>query len=145
MQYVQNSLLSFYLLVFDFHYTHLQPHQIPDGKTESGIRKVPIADKVLPFYKDWYNSCPDCEYLLHTEAEKHFKLCNYYCSHFSAIDGTVKDFIAADIPAYPYQPRQALTRRLSKRLWGHSGAMTLTEKMYTHFDIKELVDAINKI
>ena len=28
---------------------------------------------------------------------------------------------------------------------GHSGAMTLTEKVYTHFDVKELVNAINKI
>ena len=27
----------------------------------------------------------------------------------------------------------------------HSGAMTLTEKIYTHFDVKELVDVINKI
>ncbi|MGL5260647.1 MAG: tyrosine-type recombinase/integrase [Lachnospiraceae bacterium] len=32
-----------------------------------------------------------------------------------------------------------------KKIVGHSGAMTLTEKVYTHFDIKELVDAINKI
>lgn len=27
----------------------------------------------------------------------------------------------------------------------HSGAMTLTPKKYTHFDIKELVDSIKKI
>ena len=32
-----------------------------------------------------------------------------------------------------------------KKIVGHSGAMTLTEKVYTHFDIKELVDAINRI
>ena len=32
-----------------------------------------------------------------------------------------------------------------KKIVGHSSAMTLTEKVYTHFDIKELVDAINKI
>lgn len=24
------------------------------SKTENGLRKVPIADKVLPFYKAWY-------------------------------------------------------------------------------------------
>ena len=28
---------------------------------------------------------------------------------------------------------------------GHSGVMSLTEKVYTHPDIKELLDAINKI
>ena len=27
---------------------------------------------------------------------------------------------------------------------GHSGAMTLTEKVYTHLDMQVLVDAINK-
>lgn len=32
-----------------------------------------------------------------------------------------------------------------KKIVGHSGAMTLTEKVYTHFDVKELVNAINKI
>ena len=38
-----------------------------------------------------------------------------------------------------------INRTIIKKIVGHSGAMTLTEKVYTHFDIKELVDAINKI
>ena len=49
-----------------------QYFDVISSKTENGIRKVPIADKVLPFYKSWYASCPDCEYLLHTEDGKHF-------------------------------------------------------------------------
>ncbi len=32
-----------------------------------------------------------------------------------------------------------------KKIVGHSGAMTLTEKVYTHFDVRELVNAINMI
>ena len=31
-----------------------------------------------------------------------------------------------------------------KKIVGHSGAMTLTEKVYTHLDMHVLVDAINK-
>ena len=31
------------------------------SKTENGLRKVPIADKVLPFYKAWYKGS-QCEY-----------------------------------------------------------------------------------
>ena len=31
-----------------------------------------------------------------------------------------------------------------KKIVGHSGAMTLTEKVYTHLDMQILVDAINK-
>ena len=33
-----------------------QYFDVIDSKTENGIRKVPIADKLLPYYKDWYNS-----------------------------------------------------------------------------------------
>ena len=36
-----------------------QYFDVIDSKTENGIRKVPIADKLLPYYKDWYNSCHD--------------------------------------------------------------------------------------
>ena len=32
-----------------------------------------------------------------------------------------------------------------KKIIGHKGAMSLTEIVYTHFEIEELVDAINKI
>ena len=32
-----------------------------------------------------------------------------------------------------------------KKIVGHSGAMTLREKVYTHLDMQVLVDAINKI
>ena len=32
-----------------------------------------------------------------------------------------------------------------KKIVGHSGAMALTERVYTHLDIEILVEAINKI
>ena len=57
-----------------------QYFDVIDSKTENGIRKVPIADKLLPFYKAWYESCPDCKYLLHTEDGKPFKYRNYFDS-----------------------------------------------------------------
>ena len=31
-----------------------------------------------------------------------------------------------------------------QKIVGHSGAMSLTEKVYTHLDVQILVDAINK-
>ena len=31
-----------------------------------------------------------------------------------------------------------------KKIMGHSGAMTLTEKVYTHYDVKELVETRKK-
>ena len=32
-----------------------------------------------------------------------------------------------------------------KKIVGHSGAMTMTEKVYTHLDVEVLINAINKI
>lgn len=38
-----------------------------------------------------------------------------------------------------------VTQSIIKMVVGHSRAMTLTEKVYTHFDMKALVEAINQI
>lgn len=54
------------------------------SKTENGLRKVPIADKLLPFYKAWFERS-QCEYLLHTPDQKHFDYRNYYDSYFTPL------------------------------------------------------------
>ena len=125
-----------------------QYFDVISSKTENGIRKVPIADKVLPFYKNWYNSHPTCAYLLHKEDGKHFQYRNYYDSYFKPLVEQL------NINRTPHCCRHTCISMLAetnvnqtiiKKIVGHSGAMTLTEKVYTHFDIKELIDAINKI
>ena len=32
-----------------------------------------------------------------------------------------------------------------KKIVGHAGAMTLTERVYTHLDIEKLIEAVNRI
>ena len=124
-----------------------QYFDVISSKTENGIRKVPIADKLLPFYKAWYESS-DCEYLLHTENQEHFTYRNYKDSYW---------FPLVDVLGMKHQPhdtRHTCTSMLAeahvdptmiKKIVGHSGAMTLTEKVYTHLDIEVLVAEINKI
>lgn len=118
------------------------------SKTENGIRKVPSAYKVLPFYQNWYTTDSSCDYLLHTEDGIHFKYRNYYDSYFRPLMEQL------GIKRTPHCCRHICISMLAKagtdqtiikKIVGHSGAMTLTEKVYTHFDVKELVDAINKI
>lgn len=125
-----------------------QYFDVIDSKTENGIRKVPIADKLLPFYKAWYESCPDCKYLLHTEDGKPFKYRNYFDSYWTPLMEQI------GITRTPHCTRHTCISTLSeagiqettiKKIVGHSGAMTLTEKVYTHLDVQVLVDAINKI
>ena len=124
-----------------------QYFDVIESKTENGIRKVPIADKLLPFYKGWYESCPDCEYLLHTEDGKPFKYRNYYDSYWTPLTEQI------GINRTPHCTRHTCISMLSeagvqdttiKKIVGHSGAMSLTEKVYTHLDVQILVDAINK-
>ena len=125
-----------------------QYFDVISSKTENGIRKVPIADKVLPFYKAWFEDNPECEYLIHTPDGKHFQYRNYYDSYFHPLMEQLK------IDRTPHCCRHTcismlaeagINQTIIKKIAGHSGAMTLTEKVYTHFDIKELVDAINEI
>lgn len=124
-----------------------QYFDVISSKTESGIRKVPIADKVLPFYRAWYESS-ECEYLLHTEDQKRFVYRNYYDSYWLPM----MEHIGFDHT--PHDTRHTCISMLAeahvdqtmiKKIAGHSGAMTLTERVYTHLDIEALVQAINKI
>ncbi|MBE5935375.1 MAG: site-specific integrase [Lachnospiraceae bacterium] len=125
-----------------------QYFEIKQSKTESGLRKVPIADKTLPFFTEWYNSNSDCDYLVHTNDGHHLNYRNYYKSYFTPI------MIKLRINGTPHCCRHTcismlakadVNQTLIKLIVGHSGAMSLTEKVYTHLDIKELVEAINKI
>lgn len=117
------------------------------SKTENGIRKVPIADKVLPFYKAWYESS-DCEYLLHTDDNKKFTYRNYKDSYWTPLIENL------GMEHNPHDTRHTCISMLAeahvdptmiKKIVGHSGSMSLTEKVYTHLDIQSLVEAINKI
>ena len=117
------------------------------SKTENDLRKVHIADKVLPFYKAWYEGS-QCEYLLHTPDQKYFDYRNYYDSYFTPL----MEQLGYD--QTPHCTRHTCISMLTeahvdqttiKKIVGHSGAMTLTERVYTHLDIETLVEAINKI
>ena len=117
------------------------------SKTENGLRKVPIADKLLPFYKAWYEGLK-CEYLLHTPDHRHFDYRNYLDSYFTPLMEQL---------GYEHKPHDTrhtcismlteahVDQTMIKKIVGHSGAMTLTERVYTHLDIETLVEAINQI
>lgn len=119
------------------------------SKTENGIRRVPIADKILPFFKIWYESSK-CKYLVRTNENEHFKYRNYYDAYWKPVikslgisQGITPHFcrhtcisMLADAKVEP---------TIIKTIVGHSGAMSMTESIYTHLDIQTLIDAINLI
>ena len=128
-------------------YLDEQYFDVIDSKTENGTRKVPIADKVLPFFKAWYDDT-DSEYLLHTENGEQFKYRNYYDSYFIPLMvnlGFDKTTHCCRHTCISMLAEAKVSQTTIKKIVGHSGAMTLTERIYTHLDIEELVNAINKI
>lgn len=120
--------------------------KIVASKTAAGIRTAPIAEKVYPFFEYWY-SLNDCEYLLSTPDGEHFKYRNYYDSYWMPLIDTL------GMKHRPHDTRHTCISMLTvagvsdkviKKIVGHKG-QGVTEVVYTHFEIEELIDAINKI
>lgn len=120
--------------------------KITAAKTAAGIRTVPIADKVIPFFEYWYNK-NDCEYLLSTPDGSHFLYKNYYDSYWTPLIN------ALGMHHRPHDTRHTcislltvagINDKVIKKIVGHKG-QGVTEVVYTHFEMEELLDAINRI
>lgn len=118
-----------------------------ESKTDAGIRKVPISEKVYPYYLYWMQKT-DNKYLLTTPDDKHLTYRNFRDSYW---DPLIKELGMTHLPhdtrhtTISMLAKAEVNQTIIKRIVGHSGAMSLTERVYTHFDIKQLVEAINKI
>lgn len=121
-------------------------YNVVAAKTAAGVRTVPIAEKVYPFFEYWYN-LNDSEYLLSTPEGEHFKYRNYYDSYWKPL------LNAVGMKHRPHDTRHTcislltvagVSDKVIKKIVGHKG-QGVTEVVYTHFEIEELIDAINKI
>jgi len=119
---------------------------IIDSKTEAGVRSVPIAAKILPFFKRWMKR--KSEYLLSGSGGKPFTYHHFFVSHWKRL------FRKLGIDHLPHDTRYTTVSLLAKanvnqtiikKIVGHSRAQSLTERVYTHFNIQHLVDAIDLI
>lgn len=154
-QYAQIVLMLIYsgvrvseLLDLKRENVHIDEHyfNVVESKTENVIRIVPIADKTYPFFRKWYDD--DCEYLLHTPEGAHFDYRNYYDSYWTPVMELI------NCSHKPHDTRHTCISMLTekevsptmiKKIVGHSGAMSLTERVYTHVNVQELLRAINRI
>lgn len=115
------------------------------SKTRAGVRAVPIAEKILPFFQSWMQK--DCEYLICTPENNHFLYKNYYDSYWKPLMENL------NMNHRPHDTRHTcisllaaadVNDKIIKKIIGHKG-QSVTENVYTHFEIEELLDAINKI
>ena len=130
-------------------HVHLNEHyfDVVASKTESGVRKVPISDYIYPFFKNWYFSS-DGEYMFHTKDNQPFKYRNYYDSYFMPIMEQIDVNLTPHCCRHTFVSLLAeanISQTYNKLIVGHKGAMSLNERVYTHIDMKELINAVNSI
>ena len=116
------------------------------SKTAAGVRDVPIADKILPLFKEQ----------MQTEGEHLFSKNNLKQYTYIAFKNQYWDKLPEllETEHLPHDTRHTCVSRLAekkveqtiiKKIVGHVGAMSVTEKVYTHYDIKPLLEAVNLI
>lgn len=120
---------------------------VKESKTDAGIRSVPIARKVMPFFEYWYNK-NDCAYLISTPDARHFEYRNYFDSYWKPL--------LKHIGMESHRPHDTrhtcismltaakVDERFIQKIVGHKG-QNVTQQVYTHLEIEELIAEINKI
>ena len=119
---------------------------VKESKTEAGIREVPIAEKIVPFFEYWMQK--DCEFLVCTPDQNHFEYRNYYDSYWKPLMEPLK------MQSHkPHDTRHTcvsmlttagVDERIIKKIVGHKG-QGVTETVYTHLELPVKLEAINKI
>ncbi len=133
---------------------------VRESKTEAGIREVPIAEKVVPFFEYWLSR--DCDHFICTPDDKPFTYRNYYDSYWIplmlefgfgkyVVDDTKKEQVYNG--HRPHDTRHTCVSLLTekevddrfiKKIVGHKG-QGVTETVYTHIELPIKLDAINSI
>lgn len=122
---------------------------ITDAKTENGIRQVPIHEAMVPIYQSFYKNY-NKYFLTCDSTNTKFGYANFRDSYYDQLI----DYYNWSKDLTPHNVRKtcsSLLKRFNadtmyhKLILGHSGALTLTEKVYTKVDVEKLVETINKI
>ena len=120
------------------------------AKTEHGVRKVPISDKTLAYWQYFFDK-PGSEYLISMDGRDFHEKKGYtaYKDTYWAPFMEAIEFGKRDI----HETRHTCSTMLHaaevydakiNRILGHTGK-TVAENVYTHLEIQELIEAINKI
>ena len=122
-------------------FIHDRYFKVTASKTKSGIREVPIADKIFPLFKKWYDK--KSEFLISDDAGNAFQ--------YTAVLSGLKNML--EKKHTPHDTRHTcismlteagIDTRIIKQIVGHA-SNNVTESVYTHIDIKIKIDAINRI
>lgn len=116
-----------------------QYFNIIKSKTKSGIRQVPIADKLIPLFKKWMEN--DSEYLICSPTGKKIIYNNFRINNWNRLapNHTLHDTRHTFISM---MTAQNIDSRIIKKIVGHS-SNDVTQNVYTHIDLKTKLDVVN--
>jgi integrase len=119
---------------------------VTKSKTDAGIRTVPIAKKVLPFF-EWWMKKNNSEYLISSPKAKHFNYANYYNYYWKPM---MEELHMEHTPhatrhtCISLMTAAKIDERFIQAIVGHEG-QNVTRQVYTHFEIQELIAEIDKL
>ena len=120
---------------------------IKKSKTEAGIRIVPIHDKVYDFWKEFYNLSKTEVMFVGTSGQR-LEYSNFAKIYWRPIMEQLGMKHSIHESRHTFISRaiiQGLNKTIVKKIVGHKSQMDLTERVYTHIDIDELKNEINKL
>lgn len=118
---------------------------IGHAKTEAGIREVPIAERIVPFFEHWIRK--DCSHLICTPEQEPFMYRNYLDSYWKPV---IESFGFDHLPhdtrhtCISLLTEAGVDQRIIRKIVGHKG-QGVTETVYTHLELPIKLEAINKI
>ena len=115
------------------------------SKTNAGIRPVPIADNVLPFWKH-FMAKSQSEYAITTVEGQKFGYENFRKRYWVPLLEELKIKHTVHETRHTFISMMVVknvNQTIIKKIVGHKSIMNLTEKVYTHIEISELLKAVN--
>lgn len=130
---------------------HIEERYIKGGlKTEAGKNRIiPINKKIEPFIKRYYEKNKDKEYLITNSLGKQMKYANYRREKWN----NIMEQLNLDKNHHPHECRHTFASMMDssganklciKRIMGHA-SQDITDSVYTHKTIEELIEAIDLI
>ena len=122
---------------------------VKESKTESGIREVPIAEKIVPFMEYWIQR--PCDHLICSPSDEPFTGKNGYRKYYDTYWKPLMKEV--NFEHRPHDTRHTcismltqagIDERIIKKIVGHKG-QGVTETVYTHLELPIKLEAINKI
>lgn len=123
-----------------------QYFEVVKSKTDAGVRIVPIADVIKPFFKHFINK-NNSKYVITTPngyKVDYAQWRRYMTSvldtlHMEHTTHEARHTCITELTIHNVNPT------IIKEIVGHKSAQSLTESVYTHIPLKVKIDAVNKI